>query len=151
MGARGVGAPKDGGQNPEKSGEPKGGGRKGGGQKGWSPERVEGPKGGGSPQFRAFFPLPLQISPFFSLSGVFSLNCGLGLKVWTTQTARLGFYGVILCEPRRPTKKHVECAKNTSNCLRVCAYNSVCRLRVRHMESPIAHLPHMTLYQGKHV
>ena len=41
------------------------------------------------PTFRSFFPLAPNFT-LFSLSGVFSLNCGLGLRPWTTQIARLG-------------------------------------------------------------
>ena len=59
--------------------------QKGGGPKGGGPEV-------GHPKFRAFL----------SLSGVFSWICGLGLRRWTTQIARVGFPGVILCKPRRP-------------------------------------------------
>ena len=41
------------------------------------------------PTFRSFFPLAPNFT-LFSLPGVFSLNCGLGLRPWTTQIARLG-------------------------------------------------------------
>ena len=49
------------------------------------------------PTFRAFFPLPSHFRSFFPSRGVFSLNCGLGSRLWTTQIVRLGFSGVILC------------------------------------------------------
>ena len=50
--------------------------------KGWEPEIWGALKGGG-------------------LSGVFSSICGRGSRTWTTQSARLGFSVVILCEPRQ--------------------------------------------------
>ena len=61
---------------------------------GAEPRKSGGPKEArrvGGPKFRAFF-----TSPFFS-----SWICGLGSRPWSTQVARLGSSGVILCEPRR--------------------------------------------------
>ena len=70
----------------------------------WGPKFGGGGLKGGRPNIsRFFFLFPIQISPFFALSGVFSWNCGHGSRPWTTQIVRLGFFRVILCEPRRPT------------------------------------------------
>ena len=58
-------------------------------QKKWRPKGWEGSNGEG-PKFRAFFPLPLYFDSF-SLSGVFSWNCGHGSRLWTTQNAQFGW------------------------------------------------------------
>ena len=58
------------------------------------------PPSAGPPKISLFF--PPHFRSFFSLGGVFSLYCGRGPRTWTTQNVRLGFSGVILCEPRRP-------------------------------------------------
>ena len=78
---------------------------KGGGPEGWGPNPRKG-EGGAQrvrgPKFRAVFTLPPNFSLFFYPLGVFSWTCGRGPRPWTTQSVRLGFSGVILCEPRRP-------------------------------------------------
>ena len=51
------------------------------------------------PKIRAFvFPSPAPFSLYFSVSGVFSWNCGHGSRPWTTQIARLGYF----VKPQRP-------------------------------------------------
>ena len=50
----------------------------------------------------AFHPLPSEMSFFLLyLEGLFSWICGRGSRPWSTQTARFGFSGVILCEQWR--------------------------------------------------
>ena len=88
----------------QRGGSPKGwarrvGGAKGGGREGWKGQRVGGPK------FRAVFAFPPKISPLFALSGVFSWNCGLCSRPWTSQGVRFGLSGSFLCEPRRPQRR----------------------------------------------
>ena len=53
--------------------------------------------------FEGFFLFSLsrrQFRSFFSLWGSFSWNCGRGSRPWPSQSARFGFSGVLLCEPR---------------------------------------------------
>ena len=75
----------------------KGEGAKGGAQKGGSPnpEKVEAERVGGGRMVRgqnfALFSLSRSIFDSFSLSGVFSWNCGHGSRLWTTQNAQFGW------------------------------------------------------------
>ena len=78
-----------------------------GGPEGWRAPRSKPRKSGEARQWEtegreaqhfAFFPFPLQISPFVALSGVFSWNCGPCSRPWTSLSVRLGFSGIILCE-----------------------------------------------------
>ena len=56
--------------------------------------RVEGRREEGA-KISCFFSFPPQIS--------FTWNCGRGSRPWSTQSSRLGFSGVILCEKWQPT------------------------------------------------
>ena len=86
VGAQTVPRPRRVGTKPRKSA--KGGGR-----------RVGARKGGG-PEISRLFPISTSpISPFFTLSGVFSWNCGPCSRPWTSQSVRYGLSGVILRNP----------------------------------------------------
>ena len=73
------------------------------GPKGEEPEVGTGPEGWEAQYFD--FPSGHNFHSFFRLLGVFSWNFGRGSRPNSTQSARLGFSGVILCEPRRPTSR----------------------------------------------
>ena len=68
----------------------------------------------GAPSAEPFFAAPPKISlfrpefrSFFLSVGVFSSNCGRGSRPWPTESASLGFSGVILCEPWRTAGRRV--------------------------------------------
>ena len=83
-----------------------------------------GSQWGGGPKFRAFFPFSYrQVRSFFFLVGVFSLNCGPGAWPWTSQTVRLGFSRVILCEPWRPVRRGNDPTKSKHTIYEVVALN----------------------------
>ena len=93
------------GAKPQKKRRPKGGC-----PEAWVPRRV-GWKGAplrvgarvGGIKFRAFFPLPLQISLFFAVSGVFSWNCGPCSRSWTSRICALFGWNLGL---KRKRKSH---------------------------------------------
>ena len=71
-------------------------GLEGGDQKGGGARRV------GAQNFAFFFVYCPAANVFLFFSPwVFSWNCGRDSRPWTTSCARLGFSGVIFCEPRR--------------------------------------------------
>ena len=93
------------------------------GPEGWgSKPRKGGARKGGRPKISRFFPLSRPtFHSFFHSLGVF-VELWPGFEaVDTTQTARLGFSGVILCEPRRPVgdprepKRAIWMVSTTSN------------------------------------
>ena len=85
--------------NTSKSARPKGGSRIVEDQV-WRPEGW-GPEGWGGSKYRFFHPLPPQMFVIcFSLWGSSRGIFGRGSRLWPTQNARLGFSGVMLCEPR---------------------------------------------------
>ena len=75
--------------------------------------RVEGPKGGdprswglegGDTKISRLFPSPATNFVFCFSLWVSSWNCDRGSRTWSTQSARLGFSGVILCGERKDAK-----------------------------------------------
>ena len=75
-------------------------------QKKSGPEGWRDPNGGWPNISRFFFSCSHCRFFFFHLFlGVSSWNCGRGSRPRPTQSARLGFSGVILCEPPRPASR----------------------------------------------
>ena len=75
--------------------------------------------------------LPLHFRSFYLSRGVFSLTCGHESRLWTTQIVRLGFSGVILCEPRRPAgRRALNFTRERQNIVHKNAQPSTCYTQV---------------------